>query len=229
MKTLTLYEQMGILIPGAVLLIGIVAIVPAAIPILAASGQSVGGLGLFLIAAYALGHAVAALGNLTEEIYWKILGGMPSVWVVRQPPKLLSDSQVTKLQSLIAERFGIDKPAVGGMQVARWKRLFGQVYSFALTTNPERILVFNVTYGLCRGLAAASIAVSALALWKIEGKTAFAVAIGGGVAAAIYLYRMHRFGVHFAREVFNVFLNSALPSANARKGNDGEQGSTEVA
>jgi hypothetical protein len=61
MNKLSFYEQVGIVIPGSVFLFGLVFYVPALRDVLAKDGISIGGLGIFVIISYAVGHLVAAV------------------------------------------------------------------------------------------------------------------------------------------------------------------------
>ena len=80
MKNVSLYEQLGILIPGAVLLFGIILLVPGLKPLLAAEGVTVGGLGLYLVLSYPLGHLIASLGNVIEKAVWPRGVACPRAW-----------------------------------------------------------------------------------------------------------------------------------------------------
>jgi hypothetical protein len=78
---MSFYEQVGLVIPGAVLLFGLLFYFPALSALLAKDGISVGQLGIFMLLAYAAGHLIAAAGNLLETILWRPFGGMPTNWV----------------------------------------------------------------------------------------------------------------------------------------------------
>jgi hypothetical protein len=77
MNKLSFYEQVGIVIPGSVFLFGLMFYVPALHDVLAKDGISIGGLGIFVIISYAVGHLLAALGNVIENLHWRLKGGMP--------------------------------------------------------------------------------------------------------------------------------------------------------
>ena len=205
MKNFTFYEQVGILIPGAVFLAAMTALAPAVIPWLSAGGTSVGDLGIFLVVAYAAGHAVAALGNLLEKVFWRCFGGMPTEWLVKSSQSLLTTAQVDNLRTLVKERCGIDAPALPGASRRQWAPIYGQIYRDVLSNNPGRIETFNGNYGLNRGLAAAlgCIAIALAFMQPPHVGTLITVSL---VLMVIYLYRMYRFGVHFAREVYFSFL-----------------------
>jgi hypothetical protein len=76
---MSFYEQVGLVIPGAVLLFGLLFYFPALNALLAKDGISVGQLGIFVLLSYAAGHLIAAGGNLLENILWRFFGGLPEV------------------------------------------------------------------------------------------------------------------------------------------------------
>lgn len=214
MKNLSFYEQCGIVIPGVVLLVVLVALKPDLLPFFNKDGLSVGGLGLFLILAYGVGHAVAALGNVIESVFWKPFGGMPSDWPTRTDARILTDGQRDRLAEIAAERLGISSASPAGMPLREWRGVFRQIYRHVLDSNSSRIEVFNGNYGVNRGLAAASLCATALVVVCAPAHTP--VLVGASLAfASVYLFRMYRFGVHFAREVFICFLNP-VPTASKK-------------
>ncbi|QOZ20813.1 hypothetical protein XI02_42100 [Bradyrhizobium sp. CCBAU 21365] len=93
----TLYEQLGIIIPGSILMFGLVLYYPELKLLTTKDAFSVGELGLFVLIAYAAGHLVAAIANALEKVFW--WNGMPSDWVTHDPPALLSTEQVENLRT----------------------------------------------------------------------------------------------------------------------------------
>ena len=205
MKDLSFYEQAGIVLPGAVLLFGALLLLPGIQPLFLKDGISVGGLGLFLLVAYPLGHFIAALGNMLEKIVWAFAGGMPSTWIRNPSPRLLSASQIASVQEKLKKRLSVDV-TISGMDNAVWQRCFSQLYSDVLNSGtPGRIETFNGNYGLNRGLAVSALVLIAVCStrrpghweWWTGALTVFFV---------VHTYRMTRFGVYFAREVYYRFL-----------------------
>ncbi|MGA7676226.1 MAG: hypothetical protein WCA78_14420 [Rhizomicrobium sp.] len=205
MTKLTFYEQVGIVIPGALFLAALIVVIPKLQAYIALSSIGLGEFGIFLLVAYGIGEAIAAIGNVVETIWWKPWGGMPSNWVTKPDAELLNSAQVASLTSRINSDFGISVQSVTGLSAKEWRPIFGQIYRAAIGIRAERIDTFNSNYGLNRGLASAFIALLVIVL--IVDWTNWKLAVAVAVAATIYLYRMHRFGVHFAKEVFFVFLN----------------------
>jgi hypothetical protein len=204
MKKLSFYEQIGIVVPGSVLLFGILLLQPDLRTVLTKDGISVGDLGVFLLLAYAGGHLVAAFGNLIEVCLWAPFGGMPSNWVIHAESRLLTSQQITLLEKLIRARLRHDIPGVVGMERDTWNRIFQQLYRDVLAHGAGRTETLNGNYGLNRGLASASLVLAAAVLIFLPQKWFVTLVLFS--VAAIYLYRTYRFGVHFAREVYTRFL-----------------------
>lgn len=217
MKKLSFYEQVGIVIPGAVFLFGLMFYIDELKEILAKNGMSVGGLGVFVLISYAAGHILAAIGNVIETSYWRLWGGMPSDWIVGKTNsgkhRLLSDHQIERVQTIAVARFEIQLPSMAETSPKEWFPVFRQIYSdVALHGKVTRADAFNGNYGLNRGLGSAAFA---LVITALVNKPSDWVVWGGFLVAAIaYLYRAHRFGVHYARETYTQFL--LLPAAKPK-------------
>ena len=200
---MTFYEQLGIVIPGSVFLFGLVLYFPVRQVLMAKDGISVGELGIFVLLAYAAGHLIAAVGNALESVLWRVAGGMPSDWVVNESATLLSEQQIEQLRSRIATRFNIALPNIRGLDKKTWWPISRQIYAdVAKNGKSDRIDTFNGNYGLNRGLCAACIALSVIALVQAH----WAVAVGLTVGAIVFGYRTYRFGVHYGRELYMQFL-----------------------
>lgn len=191
--------------PGAVFLFGMMFYVPGLRDVLAKDGVSVGGLGIFVIISYAIGHLLAALGNIIENLYWRLKGGMPSNWIIGPKPRLLSPAQIAKVEALTAARLGLTPPPFAELTASAWFPIFRQIYSdVEKHGKPGRGDTFNGIYGLNRGLCATTLALAVAIL--IQVPTQWIMSLGLVGASMVYLYRMHRFGVHYAREIYNQFL-----------------------
>lgn len=207
MKELSFYEQAGLLLPGAILLFGLLLLIPELTPLFIDGGITIGGLGLFLLIAYALGHLVAAAGNLIEAVMWWPAGGKPTTWVPNpRRMRLLTATQHEALLAKVNARLGLGVTAIRGLPKREWEAHFGLLYRDVLNAGDcQRLETFNGNYGLNRGLAAALLALVAVAvirqpenwLWYV---TALAVAFAG------YAFRTIRFGLYWAREVYLTFL-----------------------
>jgi hypothetical protein len=202
---LSFYEQVGIVIPGAVLLFVTMSYFPELRDIIGRDGINLGGLGVFVLIAYAAGHLLGAVGNLIEAIYWRTRGGMPTNWIVGIRPQLLSPQQIAALEVAVKRRLGLDIKPLRDCNTSIWLPISRQIDTDVETYGKtSRIKTYNGNYGLNRGLCAAMFTL-ALVTILIEPKR-WLISLTLALFGAIYLYRMHRFGVHYARELYNQFL-----------------------
>ena len=90
-----------------------------------------------------------------------------------------------------------------------WASLTRQIYSVVHAAGQTaRIDVFSGNYGLSRGLTAALLVLLiVLATGNVAGVQIIVIAIA---LAAMAMYRMHRFGVAYARELFVQFLQTII-------------------
>jgi hypothetical protein len=200
---MTFYEQVGIVIPGALFIVGLLFYSPALNTLVAKDGVTLGQFGIFLLLSYAAGHFIAALGNVLESALWRSFGGMPSDWVTRQKPSLLSPQQIVALETKVASRFDVNIGKLPGTDRKVWWPISRQVYADVVKNGKvERIDTFNGNYGLNRGLSAACVALAIVATTQ----TQWYVVIGFLALAIVFAYRAYRFGVHYARELYLQFL-----------------------
>jgi hypothetical protein len=204
-KQFSFYEYAGIIIPGAFALFGLFFVIPELHTLFARDGFGIGDLGLFVLVAYAAGHLIAAVGNLLEWAWWTPQGGMPSQWPIKANQTLIAGLQRDRLAGHIQARLGVRIPSVQGLGPREWQPITRQIYAdVAASGRAARIDVFNGNYGLLRGIAAAALSVALLSiiLAPADSGTALGFALAGAVAVA----RMHRFGVHYGKELFVQFL-----------------------
>jgi hypothetical protein len=208
MQNISFYEQVGIIVPGTVFLLGVMFLLPDLQTVLKANDLSVGGFGVVVIISYAAGNLIATIGNLLERPFWWCFGGLPSCWVTHDQSHILNDAQVLQVQDRLVSRLELNVGAIKGMQHRAWRPYFDQLYQDVLTNNPGRIEAFNGTYGLNRGLGCAMIML-AFAVPFLRWDR-WALSILCILLAAAFWYRAYRFGIHLAREVYLRFL--LLPS-----------------
>jgi len=215
MRKFDFYEFAGILVPGTVTLTGISIIIARVGKLFASGSISVGGLGLFLILAYAAGHLVQALGNLIEWAWWKLCGGMPTDWVTKEKQELLAPEQLGLLKEQVT-LITKENVTLDGMDRRAWYPIVRQIYAaVSAAGRTQRVDVFNGNYGLNRGIAASlSVVLAVLLLSHGFADWRAGLVLVAGIAVAIY--RMHRFGRHYGRELFVQFL--ALPAAEDSQG-----------
>jgi hypothetical protein len=140
------YEYAGIIIPGTVLVMGLVWLFPDGRALFSKEGVTLGELGLFVIIAYAAGQLVQAIGNGLEWVLWKLCGGMPSGQVLCG--KYLSADQhkrlLEALRPVVGDADPCKLPEPERLAIAR------EVYSeIAGAGKASRVDTFNGNYGLC--------------------------------------------------------------------------------
>lgn len=210
------YEFAGILAPGATALTGILLIAPNfTVPDLIRE-LSVGGLGLFAIFAYVVGHLVQGLGNGIEWAWWRLYGGLPTDWVRTKPNRLLAPAQLSAMEGLLKKRLGLGDIEISRTTEDQWAALTRQIYAaVAGAGRAGRLDVLNGNYGLHRGIGAALLLVLATGVASRSVNCTF---VGGTLAGlALAMFRMHRFGRSYARELFVQFLQLS-PNESERKG-----------
>lgn len=216
MKEFSFYDTVAVIAPGTILVIGmaIICFPNQGDMIKMICDVSMGGLGIGLILAYVAGQLLQAVGNAIENGYWKFWGGMPTDWVRTGRHDLLEPSQRTTIESRLQIMLKAPDQSSAGMTAEDWYSITRQVYAaVAQAKHNGRIDTFNGIYGLCRGVAAGLLVLLVTQLisnwkaWKIEVLLL--------ILLSLAIYRMHRFGVRYARELFVQFLE--LPN-NQSKG-----------
>ena len=203
MNKMTFYEQVGIVIPGSVLMIGLLFYFPALNALVTKDGVTLGQFGIFLLLSYAAGHFIAALGNVLESVLWRPFGGMPSDWITKRQSSLLSPEQIAALETKVTTRLNLTIGKLPGMNPKVWWPISRQVYAdVGKNGKVERIDTFNGNYGLNWGLSAACVTLAIVAAIQVQ----WHVVIGFLVLAVVFAYRAYRFGVHYARELYLQFL-----------------------
>ncbi|MGI9229895.1 MAG: hypothetical protein ACR2P9_08560 [Gammaproteobacteria bacterium] len=215
MRQFNHYEFTGILVPGAATLFGIASLYPDIFWAGTLTQISFGGFGMFVILAYILGHLIQAVGNLFESIWWIIWGGLPSDWLRTKPNRILAPNQVQRIQELGHKRLGLEPFEINKLNAREWYAVTRQIFAAVESAGQaERIETFNGNYGLNRGLCAGLLIVVLAGL--TTNPVRYDIVTLAALATLIAAIRMHRFGRHYARELFVRFLQ--LPSSdNGRK------------
>ncbi len=198
------YEYVGVIAPGSIIMFGATLIYPDLKELISGEGVTIGGLGIFIILAYIVGHLLQGVGNFFEKIFWCCFGGMPTQWVLKPKQPLLAAIQVTRLFEGVKQQYPEFDPA--RISPKDWFSITREMYARVKAANhSERIDSFNRTYGLLRGIAVALMFAAALAafLYPLKWKAYTLI----GIAAGLAIYRMYLFGTHYGRELFISFLN----------------------
>lgn len=206
MRNFDFYEFAGIVAPGTMLLLAILLLFSGISLAGLAKDVSAGGLGLFAIVAYVTGHLLQAVGNIVERVYWHIRGGMPTDWLRTEKHILVSDQQREAVLAQAKKQLGLLLPADSDKAAhKKWYACVRQVYAaVSAQGRAARVDTFNGSYGLSRGIATALVIDSGLIIVSRPEAWPWALLCASGTCLAIY--RMHRFGVHYARELFAQFL-----------------------
>ncbi len=205
MKTFDFYEFTGILVPGALMLVGIMLIYPQVNTVFPPN-LTVGDLGLFVIVAYATGHVIQAIGNRVERLWWLAWGGRPTDWVRTRAHPLLANEQLQSLKKDVSSELNIHATIDNNMKEIAWRGITRQIYAVvAAQARNSRVDIFNGNYGLTRGIATALLVVTVLLLYA-HGLLYWQIIILLLISAGVSLYRMKHFGVLYAQELFAQFL-----------------------
>jgi hypothetical protein len=207
-KEFSFYEFVGVISPGIVFLLIIEKTIPLGSNDFNISEISVGGFGLVVIVAYFVGHLIQSIGNLLEKIWWMFFGGMPTSWIVKHDScGYLSKCQVDALDLKILSVLNLktQSPLVN-YDSKEWFAITRQIYAAVKQEGAsERLDIFNGNYGFFRGIAA-SLLTGVLILVILNGITEWRSILIVTIFFFLALARMHRFGKHYARELFVQFL-----------------------
>jgi len=217
MKKFDFYEFTGILIPGVVILYTVSMIIPELSFLAHNQAVSVGDLGLFVVLSYVAGHLIQAFGNILEQIFWSLNCGIPSDWPRTRKKFLLTDDQTAKLETRTQKLLDLDpSTTISTLSKREWSAITRQIYAVVQSANKsQRIDTFNGNYGMFRGIGSAFLLCSVLSLFTLpQGWKVLVVFLA---CAALSFYRMHRFGVHYARELFVQFLQIGSVSQKEEK------------
>jgi hypothetical protein len=200
-RSFDFYEYAGVIIPGAVLILGLLLLFPDGHVLFTKDGVTFGELGLFVIMAYAAGHLIQGIGNYIQWIWWKLSGGMPSKRLLGG--HYLSAEQRKRLIEALKKDPRISRD-ISTCDKAEYTAIVREVYSvISGAGKAARIDTFNGNYGLLRGLAAAFLTLIIVAVVVSKGPVIIGVLI---ILLLLALQRMHRFAAHYAIELFTQYL-----------------------
>jgi hypothetical protein len=199
------YEYIGVIAPGAVIVFALTLVSPQVKQLIVDDGTTVGGLGLFLILSFVAGHLLQGLGNWFEKVFWKCFSGMPTNWVKGKNQNLLAKDQRVLLIAKISELH----PKIVNLETLddkEWYAITRELYAMVMDAGrASRVDAFNRNYGLLRGVAVSFI-VTTLGSFFLLGFAGWKIIIALAICSVLAVYRMHRFGVTYARELFVQFL-----------------------
>jgi len=209
-KEFSFYEFAGVVAPGGTLLLSLSLTVHPLWEFFSSDKFGAGQLGLFLIASYITGHLVQGIGNQLEKVLWAFRG-MPSTWIRWKKPPYLIDQQTRRLRDVMIQLLGDKVPPLQELDIKACRGLAAQLYAkLEKEGRTARIDVFNGNYGLFRGIASALLVTVAVTAFK-EGLFKTPTVIMATVFF-LALMRMHRFGIHYAAELYRQALNFSEPT-----------------
>jgi hypothetical protein len=207
MRNFEFYEFAALLTPGVITLAGLLWMFPSVGP--HPLDLSTGSLGLILILAYAAGHLIQIAGNLIENCYWMMWGGRPTDWVTAKKHSLISKPQILVLEEQVRDGLpGFHFQELYGCGKVHWLAATRQIYAAVSKVGmAARVDIFNANYGLCRGMAASFLILlgSSLAAFHFTQIRREMLLLALFIAA---MFRMHKFAVYYARELFVQFIQS---------------------
>ncbi len=198
------YEVVAVSLPGAASLLFIAYLDPRLIGTshIELKDVTVGALGIFTIASVIAGQVIQAIGNVLEEILNSIAD-----FCAASPVSSLPKHRRSAFDDKI-EAMGVEESKVVSRRRYR-KELSKDVIRVAKQGDATGALqIFNVTYGLNRGL---SIASGAALIVAIVQRQSGAIALFAAIFAAV-VYRAYRFSRRYEGEALRIFIESATPT-----------------
>ncbi len=221
MKKFDFYEFAAVLCPGALLVLALTRLLPELAFLGKKDSYSFGDLGIFVLLSYVAGQLVQAVGNVIAKIWWQFWSGLPTDWVRTGKHDLIAKQQTAQLSDKLSELAGIATPnGISGFSKNDWYGITRQMYAVVRYAGRSmRVDIFNGYYGMFRGLTASLLVViAASAVQRGFVQPRLYVLLGVGLVLA--LFRMHRFAVNYARELFVQFLTTQKgdkPAASAKE------------
>jgi len=194
MEKFNIYEYVAVIVPGVVFLFGTGVMLPESNVFQAVlMPRDMGTAAVHLFLAFAVGHMLQVLGQQLHAYYWSDFGGFPTDWPFTRQHNELSPA----LRQVILEASG--EPEVSDLFA--WRRAVATIRSLVTTEGfSSRLETFHANYGMFRSLVVAGILLLFLLPWCTLNLWSMGALIAAGVVVA--LLGMHRFGVHYARELF---------------------------
>ena len=194
MEKLGIYEYVAVIVPGVAFLFGLGVVLPDShlfhtvlLP------HDLGTATVHLFLAFALGHLLQVVGQLLHEHYWSDFQGLPTDWPFsREHQELSPDMQAVVLCAAGQHR---------AENLIDWRRAVATARSLVMTDGiAHRLETFQANYGMFRSIAVASILLLFVTPWgRLDVWKTCPVILA---VTTVSVLGMHRFGVHYARELF---------------------------
>jgi hypothetical protein len=133
---------------------------------------------------------------------------MPTDWLLgenrqkKRWAKILTETQLLKLDELIQKKLSIDLNSIHSND---YRAVVHQLRLNIHNDKLQRLVEHNTNYCLHRSLITAS-PLLACYLFVIYAWTIGIILI---ICSFLFLYRMYRFGIYYARELFLQFINAS--------------------
>ncbi len=203
------YEVVAVALPGAALLLFLVYLDPSIIGTshLELKDVTVGALGIFTIASVIVGQVVQAVGNIVEEIVNRIAD-----MVADSPVASLPEHRRREFYNTVAA-LGIERP--NEISRRRYRKELGKdIVRAGRQGDTSGVLqVFNVTYGLNRGLSIAA----GTAFIIAAGEKQIAAAIAFLVMFLTVSYRAYRFSRRYEGEALRIFIDAGASGSSSEQ------------
>jgi hypothetical protein len=209
MKQFSLYDIVGVLAPGTVIVVGFSVLYPRLSGPLMNSNLSGGELGLLVLLSYVVGNIVAGLSNILERPYWALTGGIHTARAQNNDGKVLTANEFERLQTKLRET-GIvkDTETIRELDAKRWWAITRQINAFLDGRKlADRVQLFNAQFGMNRGIATAFLIILTMTIVRL-GIQAWKVELLLAGSSAVSVYRMHTFSLHYAQTLFRMFLTA---------------------
>lgn len=217
-----IYEHLEVLVPGAFFMLCLLFMYkhPASLDF---RQFTIGALGVFLLAAYASGQLVQTISNTMELWWWRWVGGMPVDWVRTGKRFLLPEGKKGELERHMRVKLHLGQEfAIKEQDGGTWYFLVRQMHAMVVEGRPhQRAGYLDSMYAINRGLACGLFAVATLYLLNDPFATVdaamdqdFTKILTGAVmfmVGVLMLYRMQRFGVQYALELYAQFMLLPMP------------------
>ncbi len=195
-KEFSFYEFVGILVPSVIFLFATNLIISNVYQKQVFDFSKIGESFVFIIIAYGFGHLLQALGNFFESLFWGVFKGMPTKWLTNKNlfGKNLFDSTLnSKIEAKVKLKFG------EGIED------YGRITNNILIQKNlnARIEIFNGNYSLFRGLAVSFLLISIMCSIYFD----YTIVSPFIIFFLLAVWRMHRFALYYAKEVFMTFYN----------------------
>lgn len=148
-KYLPFHEFSAYLIPGVLLLFSALLLLPVGITFNTLSSISLGSLGIYVIASYAIGHIVQIIGRRIEWLIEKARGDFKNKEKLQS---LLTTEQIALTQDKL-KKLKITDDTISKISKENWEKFYRSIYEIVKKSgDTAKIDVYKAHSKACRGL-----------------------------------------------------------------------------